>query len=149
MYFALQIKVLKIEARIQYCIFRRIWSKIWLFSGKLSWQLQTECVFCWLLMTFIFSWFQTAVTSSAESAVKYSNQARNRDYLFIVFWNWSEFRFPKYFLLRKIKKNLWKHLVSKYSQYFRIKWNDLSAEIMLGRFRSALYSAIGKFFIMF
>ena len=64
-------------------------------------------------------------------------------------WNWSEFRFPKYILLRKIKKNLWKHLVSKYSQYFRIKWNDLSAEIMLGRFRSALYSAIGKFFIMF
>ena len=38
--------------------------------------------------------------------------------------------------------------VQSASQYFRIKWNDLSEEIMLGRFRSALYSAIGKFFVM-
>ena len=110
MYFALQIKVLKIEARIQYCIFRRIWSKIWLFSGKLSWQLQTECVFCWLLMTFIFSWFQTAVTSSAESAVKYSNQARNRDYLFIVFGIDQNSDFQILFIAQnknKICENTW------------------------------------------
>ena len=69
-------------------------------------------------------------------------------------WNWSDFQInfiaqnKKKSEKRLWQKNLWKHLVSKYSQYFRIKWNDLSEEIMLGRFRSALYSAIGKFFIM-